>query len=241
MKARILSLSLLIGLAPSLALAAESAPVAKKISNFTGRDFRGKEVSLADFADNKAVVVVFLGTECPLAKLYGPRLVELQKEFADRSVAFIGVDANRQDLGTEVAPLRSRGADRISVVEGCRQCHRRSVRRSAPPEAYVLDKNRTVRYHGRIDDQYGFMGKGIAYQRTEPNRRDLAEALTELLAGKEVAPARDGRARVLDWTYEGTGRRQRRHVYESSGADPERELRLLSSSGPDRAVPADLV
>ena len=109
MKARIVSLCLLIGSAPSLAPGADasleknSAPLGKKIANFTGRDFRGKEVALADFADSKAVVIAFLGTECPLAKLYGPRLVELQKEFADQGVAFIGVDANRQDLGTEVA------------------------------------------------------------------------------------------------------------------------------------------
>ncbi len=206
MKARILSLSLLIGLAPSLALAAENAPVAKKIANFTGRDFRGKEVSLADFADSKAVAVVFLGTECPLAKLYGPRLVELQKEFADRGVAFIGVDANRQDLGTEVAHY-ARVADRVSAVEGRRQRHRRSVRRTRTPEAFVLDKNHTVRYHGRIDDQYGFMGKGIAYRATEPNRRDLAEALSELLSGKEIARARDGRAGMLDRPGEGAGRR----------------------------------
>ena len=44
-----------------------------------------------------------------------------------------------------------------------------------------------VRYWGRIDDQYGFLGKGIAYQRTEPTHRELAVALDELLAGKNVS------------------------------------------------------
>ena len=78
------------------------------MENFSARDFRGKETALADFADSKAVVVVFLGTECPLAKLYAPRLVELANEFEDRGVAFIGVNSNQQDSITELGPLCSR-------------------------------------------------------------------------------------------------------------------------------------
>ena len=41
-------------------VAAENAsPVGKKIANFTAEDYRGKQVSLADFAGNKQVVVAF--------------------------------------------------------------------------------------------------------------------------------------------------------------------------------------
>jgi mono/diheme cytochrome c family protein len=50
------------------------------------------------------------------------------------------------------------------------------------PEVFVLDASRVVRYHGRIDDQYG-----ITYTRTAPGQRDLAIALDELLAGKVVS------------------------------------------------------
>ena len=48
-------------------------------------------------------MVAFLGTECPLAKLYGPRLAELATEFQGRGVAFIGVNSNQQDSITELA------------------------------------------------------------------------------------------------------------------------------------------
>ncbi|MBI3466375.1 MAG: redoxin, partial [Planctomycetes bacterium] len=50
------------------------------------------------------------------------------------------------------------------------------------PEVFVLDSERTIRYAGRIDDQYG-----IGYQRKEPKRQDLRLALEELLAGKQVS------------------------------------------------------
>ena len=79
----LLSLAALIALliGPSLATAAETTPLGKKIDNFSARDFRGKEISLADLASSKLVVVAFVGTECPQAKLYAPRLVELAEEF----------------------------------------------------------------------------------------------------------------------------------------------------------------
>src|SRR5262249_19339099 len=53
------------------------------------------------------------------------------------------------------------------------------------PEAFVLDARGEVRYRGRIDDQYG-----VGTMRPKPTRRDLAEALTELLAGKPVSKPR---------------------------------------------------
>jgi hypothetical protein len=53
------------------------------------------------------------------------------------------------------------------------------------PEAFVLDRERHVRYDGRIDDRFG-----IGYQRPKPTRHDLKEALDEVLAGKAVTRAK---------------------------------------------------
>ncbi len=72
------------------------------IAEFTLANHRGTEWSLSDVSDSKLVVIAFLGTECPLAKLYGPRLEELQTQFAARSVAFVGINSNTQDSMTEI-------------------------------------------------------------------------------------------------------------------------------------------
>ena len=79
------------------------SPIGQQIKDFKARDYRGRETSLAEFADQKAVVVAFLGTECPLAKLYGPRLEELAGQYKGQGVAFIGLDANRQDSIAEIS------------------------------------------------------------------------------------------------------------------------------------------
>jgi hypothetical protein len=52
------------------------------------------------------------------------------------------------------------------------------------PEAFLLDAERVVQYRGRIDDQYG-----LGFRRESPTRRDLKEALDELLAEKSISVA----------------------------------------------------
>src|SRR5258708_26782986 len=67
--------------------ASTASHLGKKIDAFALSDLHGKPVSLAQFQDAKAIVVAFLGAECPLAKIYAPRLAELAKEFAPQGVA----------------------------------------------------------------------------------------------------------------------------------------------------------
>jgi peroxiredoxin len=158
--------------------------IGRKIADFALRDHRGKTYKLSDLSDKKLVVIAVLGTECPLAKLYAPRLADLADEFESKGVAFLGLDANRQDSLTEIGAyvrvhelqfpmLKDTGnevADRLGAVR--------------TPEVFVLDKDRVVRYWGRIDDQYG-----IGVQRPAPMRRDLAVAIEELLWGLPVSQA----------------------------------------------------
>src|SRR5581483_11183932 len=56
------------------------------------------------------------------------------------------------------------------------------------PQVFVLDRGRTIRYAGRIDDQYG-INNGASYQRPKPEKQELRSALEELLAGKSVSVA----------------------------------------------------
>ena len=53
------------------------------------------------------------------------------------------------------------------------------------PEVFLLDANRVIRYHGRIDDQYG-----VGFRRDKPTRSDLEQALDELLAGQPITTPR---------------------------------------------------
>jgi mono/diheme cytochrome c family protein len=143
----------------------------------------GQHWSLAkETRDARAVVVLFLGTECPVSNAYIPVLTALHKKLSARGVVFVGINSNRQDDAATVARHAREFAIPFPVLkdEGAAVADRFMAERI--PEAFVLDGSLTVRYRGRIDDQ---IGKGI--QRAQASQRDLAQALEDLLAGKAVA------------------------------------------------------
>ncbi|MBM4073156.1 MAG: redoxin domain-containing protein [Planctomycetes bacterium] len=162
--------------------AADKSPL--KIANFTLQDFRGKEHSLSRRGDARLVVVAFLGTECPLAKHYGARLARLAKEYEAKGVAFLGIDSNAQDSVTAMAAYARLHDIAFPLLKdvGNKIADRFGAMRT--PTVYLLDKDRVVRYQGRIDDQYG-----IGYQRDKPRSQDLVNAINDLLAGKAVSRA----------------------------------------------------
>jgi peroxiredoxin len=176
---------LLAGLVALPVLARAGSPegkVGKPASAFSLKDTAGKEVSLADFKDKKAVVVIFVGTECPINNAYMPRLAALSNDYAAKDVQFLAINSNRQDTVQRVADHAQKNALPFPVLkdEGNVVADQFGARRT--PEVFLLDSSGTIRYQGRIDDQFG-----IGYQRAKPTRRDLAEAIDEVLAGKVVA------------------------------------------------------
>jgi peroxiredoxin len=167
---------------------ADRSTVGIRIRSFTLRDQRGAQVSLQKHAEGKIAVVAFVGTECPLVALYGPRLAKLAAEYESKGVAFLGVDSNEQDTRAEVFAWTQTAGVEFPVIKdiGCKIADHFGAKRT--PEVFVLDRDRVVRYRGRIDDQYGIQ-KGAAFKRNEPQRRDLAAALDELLADKPITVA----------------------------------------------------
>ncbi len=163
------------------ARADEETRIGRQIADFTLRDYYGKEVRLADFDDSKLVVVAFLGTECPLVKLYTPRLGSLQQQFGARGVAFLGINSNRQDPPTKIAGYARKYGERFPILKDPDNKIADAFGAARTPEVFVLDEERAVRYCGRIDDQYS-----VGLSRPKVTRNDLAIALDELLAGKPV-------------------------------------------------------
>src|SRR6516165_7558530 len=75
----------------------DDAKALQRINGFTLKDTQGKSVSLHDLRNKKAVVVVFIGVECPLVNQYVNRLRELHEEFSEKGVQFLAINSNSQD------------------------------------------------------------------------------------------------------------------------------------------------
>src|SRR3954468_23500333 len=61
------------------------------------RDLRGNRRAISGFAGHKALVLVFLGTDCPVSDLYVPGLLELEKRLRPRGVQFLAVYPNEHE------------------------------------------------------------------------------------------------------------------------------------------------
>ena len=163
--------------------------------DFALSDSHGTTHRLSDLSDSSIVVVVFVGVDCPLVRLYAPRLAELAAEYAPRGVAYLAVDSNRQDSPAALSEFADKFRLGFPLLHDPAQTVADQFGAERTPEVFVLDAQRRIRYRGRVDDQYGFdRGDGktppINYQRPAPERHDLREALDEILAGGAVSVPR---------------------------------------------------
>ena len=86
------------------AAGAETAAIGDKVPNSNSlRDLRGNRRSLHDFKGHSAIVIAFLGADCPISNLYLPGLIELEKKYRSKQVQFLAVYANEPEDLDQVA------------------------------------------------------------------------------------------------------------------------------------------
>ena len=144
-------------------------------------DENGQKHWLLHGKDRKLTVVVFLSADCPLARLYAPRLGEIARTYADRGVAVIGIHSNSHESRADIGRYHQEHQVPFLLLQdfGNVVADRFAAKRT--PEAFIVDAQRVIRYRGRIDDQYD-----VGLQRPKETSRYLIRALDELLDGKPV-------------------------------------------------------
>lgn len=135
---------------------------------------------------SKLTVVCFLGTECPLAKLYASRLVELERNYVGDNIRFLGIFPNVQDSPDDILKFANAYDIEFPIGKDDDQKLADALQVKRTPEVFLVsNSNRRILYRGRIDDQYS---PGIT--RKAPARDDLRIAIDQLLSGKPVAVAK---------------------------------------------------
>jgi thiol-disulfide isomerase/thioredoxin len=134
-------------------------------------------------AKGGVAVVVFLSPECPISNGYSPTLNQIVAEFAGKPVRLAGifVDAGMSDK--DVTAHAREFQLKFPVVRDPRSATAKQLGATVSPEAFVLDEQGRVRYHGRIDDQYA----ARLQRNNRPKTRELRDAIAAVLAGREVA------------------------------------------------------
>jgi len=163
---------------------ASTVGLAERLASTKRTDFQGKDWAWSELAGEKGTVVVFLGTQCPLAKLYTPRVEELSTKYAKSGIRFVAVDPNVQDSLAEMGAHARKHQLTIPFIKDPDQSLADLLGATRTPEVCVLDTNAQLRYRGRIDDQFG-----IGYAKEKGTASELIDAIEAILSGREVPTA----------------------------------------------------
>lgn len=144
-------------------------------------DVEGKEFRLTAVEGARFYVLAFITNTCPIARRYTSRLVEMEAQYHEQGVRFIGVNVGFDETLEEIKEHARDFGVTFPLVKDSTGDATRALGMTRTPEIAVLDVEGQLKYRGRVDDQYRLGG-------VKPNitSHDLRDALDALLAGKPV-------------------------------------------------------
>ena len=133
--------------------------------------------------DGKVKVVVFTCNQCPFAKAFEPRIIDLANKFAQQGVKLYAVNPNDDAKYAEetLANMKARAEAknyRFPYLKDGDSSIARAYGARVTPHVFVVDGQGTVRYRGYVDD---------SAKPEERKTTGLSDAIGALLNGREIA------------------------------------------------------
>ncbi len=152
----------------------------------------GKNVVLADFADARALVVIFLCAHCPYVVHVRPELARLHADYAAQGVAFLGITSNDIAQYPQDAPAPTAAMARVAgltfpILYDETQSVARAYSAACTPDFFVFDAARRLAYRGQLDDSRP-MRAADRPALGSLNGAAIRAALDAILAGRAPAP-----------------------------------------------------
>jgi peroxiredoxin len=147
-------------------------------------DVSGKDVSLVDFKDAKALLVVFMCNHCPFVKHIIDDFVELAKEYQAQGVAVVAINSNdvenyQEDRPEWMARIAKEKGFTFPYLYDASQGVAKIYRAACTPDFFLFDKDRKLVYRGQMDDSRPGNDEPIT-------GADLRAAMDAVLADKPV-------------------------------------------------------
>jgi peroxiredoxin len=147
------------------------------IENFTLPDVSGQEQSLKSLAGKNGTVLLFIAVQCPVSNAYNERMEKLAADYKAKGVAVIGINSNVKEDAEAVKAHAAEHKLTFTILKDPGNKIADKLGAIVTPEAYFLDGNNKLVYHGRIDN---------ARNAADVQSPDLRNALDAALAGKPV-------------------------------------------------------
>ncbi len=146
----------------------------------------GKTISLDDFKDDKALLIMFICRHCPYVKHIQQELARLGRDYEGRSVGIVAISSNDAAAYPDDAPGSLREmANELGFVfpylyDESQQAAR-AYSAACTPDFFLFDQQRRLVYRGQFDDSRPGNGRPVS-------GADLRKAIDTVLAGQQVDP-----------------------------------------------------
>ena len=159
-------------------------PLGTKAPEFSLPDTNGQTVSLSDFADAPALLVIFMCNHCPYVKHVAEGLANLAREYQARGVAVVGISSNDAANYPDDSPAKMAAEVKLRgytfpYLYDETQSIAQAYRAACTPDFYVFDQDQALVYRGQMDSSRPDSGIPVT-------GADLRAALDALLAGQPV-------------------------------------------------------
>ncbi|MFC1700393.1 thioredoxin family protein [Patescibacteria group bacterium] len=154
-------------------------PLGTKAPNFNLPTTKGTNISLSDFSDKKALVVMFICNHCPYVIHVKEELIRISSDYKDQSVGFIGINSNdpNHDPTDGFEHMKKENYPFPYAFDETQEVAK-EYKAACTPDIFVFDEKRELIYRGQIDDSRPGNAK-------ELTGKDLREALGSILKGKK--------------------------------------------------------
>lgn len=148
-------------------------------------DLRNRPVNPFRVADAKALVFVFVRTDCPISNRYAPEIERLYGKHAPQGSSFWLVYPDPETRPPEIVQHTKEFHLSLPAVRDPQHALVKKAGVRATPEVAVFFPDGRQAYRGRIDNRYADFGK----ERAAPTQRDLDDVLNSILNGRPVTNA----------------------------------------------------
>jgi thiol-disulfide isomerase/thioredoxin len=171
----------------------ETLKPGSKAPDFRLKGVDGKTYGLKDFNKASVLVIIFSCNHCPTAQAYEDRIIALANDYRNKGVDVLMISPNNinalnyselgyTDMGDSFEEMVQRAADKKFpfpyLYDGDEQKTALAYGPVATPHCFVFDRDRILRYTGRVDgSEKPGTGKG----------EDVRNAIDAVLAGRPVA------------------------------------------------------
>jgi len=161
----------------------EGYKVGDTAADFKLKNVDGKKLSLDGMKDVKGYIVVFTCNTCPYAVAYEDRIIALHQKYAAQGYPVVAINSNDKDVRPDDSydKMKVRAKEKnfpFAYIYDETQEVAKAFGALKTPHVYILDKNRTVRYIGAIDDN--------SEDAAAVKEKYAENAVDALLANKEI-------------------------------------------------------